>query len=123
MTITTIIGVVGGLAMIGFEYFSTGQVTPEKLTIALSFAGLGFFAKDGVVLVPIIAKVLNFGLDKATGKETKEEVLIEEDWTIISPSKLPNEDRTASLRKEISDKTKLSNPMVEQKPIKTAVKR
>lgn len=110
MTVTTIIGVVGGLAIVGIEYFMTGQISVEKLTLAFSFAGLGYFAKDGVVLVPIIAKALNFGLDKATGKEKKEdkkEEQFEEGFTIISPSILPNRDRSQEVRERVSKETKL----------------
>jgi hypothetical protein len=107
MSVTTIIGIVGGLAMVGAEYWSTGQISPERLTEAFAFAGLGFFAQDGKIFVPLLAKTLNFGLDKATGKEKKEEEVKEENGKILSPSILPNRDRTGEIRQRVSDKTKL----------------
>lgn len=113
MSITTIIGIVGGLAMIGVEYWSTGQITPARLTESFAFAGLGYFAQDGKIFIPIIAKVLNIGLDKATGKKSEIDngvVKFYEDDNIVAPSKLPNENRTDMLRKQISERTELKKP-------------
>ena len=106
MSITTIIGIVGGLSMIAFEYYTTGNISAQRLTDAFAFAGLGFFAQDGKILIPYIAKFLDLGLDKATGKfvEVEQEPI---KVRLVNPTKLPNEDRKDVLRQIVADKTKM----------------
>lgn len=99
---TTWIGVLGGVGILAVEYFTTGQVSPDRVAMALSMAGIGFFAADGKVFIPFISSAINFLLSKTKSAEPVPHV-------IPSPTKLPEEPaRDVNVaRKKQSDKTKL----------------
>jgi len=105
MSITTILGIVGGIAIIGGEYWLTGGVSETTIATGLSIMGLGYFSQDGKVFIPIIAKLLNYKRDQ--GQEVAPP-------PIAPPEKLPEfehlarEEKIQAQRKKQSDKTKMN---------------
>lgn len=80
MSLTTIIGVVSGVVIIGGEYWLTGSVSETTIATGLSIMGLGWFAADGKALIPIFAKLLN----RKNGNTEPVEV------KLAQPERLPN---------------------------------